>query len=229
MVRTARLIGLRIFGAMPLEVIGAGAGRTGTQSLKVALERLLGAPCYDMWDLMKNPDHVPVWERALKGGQVDWDGLFADRRSTVDWTAASFFAELADAYPHAIVVLSERDPDDWWGSIRRTVTPALESEPPPADTPLAKALAPSRELTLRMLAARFTPDWTDEVATKQAYARHNQMVRDTIPASRLVEWRPGDGWEPLCAALGLSEPAEPFPHVNTTEDFRGMFRLDSSG
>jgi hypothetical protein len=228
MVSTARLMAVRIFGAMALEVIGAGAGRTGTQSLKVALERLLGGPCYDMWDLMKNPDHVPVWEQALEGGEVDWEALFSDRRSTVDWTAAAFFAELADAYPEAVVVLSLRDPDDWWRSVRRTVTPAVESEPPPTDTPLAKALAPSRELTVRMLTTRFTPDWTDETATKQAYARHNQAVRDTVPRDRLVEWRPGDGWKPLCAALGLPEPAAPFPHVNTTEHFREVFRLSSS-
>jgi hypothetical protein len=209
-----------------LNVIGAGAGRTGTQSLKFALERLLRAPCYDMWDLLKNPDHVPVWEQALDGQQVDWDVLFADHRSTVDWTAASFFSELAAAYPDAIILLSVRDPDEWWRSVRSTMVDALTPVPGPADDPDQKARAPARYFTLRMLATRFTPEWTDETAAKEAFARHNAAVRAAIPTERLVEWRPGDGWTPLCAALGLPVPAEPFPHVNTTADFRTTFRLD---
>jgi hypothetical protein len=226
MVSTARLIALRIFSVMALEVIGAGAGRTGTQSLKVALERLLGGPCYDMWDLLKNPDHVPVWQRALDGGPVDWNLIFDRHRAAVDWTAASFYSELAAAYPSALVVLSLRDPDDWWRSVSRTVFDALLSEQPSGDTPLTKALAPARQFNVDMLAKRFTPNWSDETAAKQAFARHNEAVRADIPASRLVEWRPGDGWEPICAALGQPVPAEPFPHVWTTDEFRSTFRLD---
>jgi hypothetical protein len=211
---------------MALEVIGAGAGRTGTQSLKVALERLLDGPCYDMWDLMKNPHHVPVWERALTGEDVDWDLVFADHRATVDWTAASFYGELARTYPDAIVVLSVRDPDDWWRSVNRTVFEALRTEPPDDDTPIAQALAPARRFTLKMLSQRFTADWSREDAAKEAFRRHNEDVRAAIPADRLVEWRPGDGWEPLCGALRVPVPAEPFPHVWTTDDFRSALRLD---
>jgi hypothetical protein len=211
---------------MPLDVIGAGAGRTGTQSLSAALERLLDAPCYDMWDLFRNPAHVAVWEQALDGRPVDWDALFADRRATVDWTAASFWPELVSAYPDAIVLLSVRDADGWWRSVSRTMIDALTSAPPPAEDPMARALAPSREFTLRMLATRFSPQWTDETAAKEAFARHNAAVRAAVPVDRLVEWRPGDGWAPLCAALDVPEPAEPFPHVNTTADFRTTFRLD---
>jgi Sulfotransferase domain len=210
---------------MSLDVVGAGLGRTGTNSLKLALERLLGAPCYDMSELLKHPDHVPVWEQALNGQRVDWETLFADHRATVDWTAAAFFSELAAAYPDAIVVLSVRDADDWWRSVERTVVPGLQSEPPPADAPLAKAWAPGRRFNRRMLAARFTDDWS-ETAAKEAFLRHNAEVRATIPVDRLVEWRPGDGWAPLCAALRLSVPLEPFPHVNTTDEFRATFRLD---
>jgi hypothetical protein len=80
-----------------------------------------------------------------------------------------------------------------------------------------------------MLAERFTPDWTNEAAAKEAFARHNAAVRAAIPANRLVEWQPGDGWTPICDALGLPVPAEPFPHVWTTADFRTTFRLDPAG
>ncbi len=211
---------------MALEVIGAGAGRTGTQSLKVALERLLDGPCYDMWDLMKNPQHVPVWRQALDGQPVDWDLIFGEHRAAVDWTAASFYPELAAAYPDAIVVLSVRDPDDWWRSVRRTVFDALSLKPPAHDTPITRALAPARQFNLDMLAERFTPNWSDEHAAKEAFRRHNEEVRAAIPADRLVEWRPGDGWEPLCGALRVPVPADPFPHVWTTDDFRSALRLD---
>lgn len=214
---------------MALQVIGAGVGRTGTNSLKLALQQLLGAPCYHMLDLLERPKDVPVWQQALDGEPVDWNGLFAGYRAAVDWTAAAFFSELATAYPKAIVLLSVRDPDEWWRSAARTIFKSLESEPPPPDTPLAKALAPSRQFALRLLSRRFTPNWADERAAKEAYARHNATVRASIPSHRLVEWRPGDGWSPICGALRLPEPDKPFPHVNTTQDFREMFRVGSGG
>jgi Sulfotransferase domain len=211
---------------MTLEVIGAGLGRTGTNSLKLALERLLDAPCYHMFDLYKHPEHVPIWEQALHGRAADWDRLFSGYRAAIDWTAASFFSELAAAYPDAIVLLSVRGAHEWWRSADDTVFEALQTDP--GDDPWAKALAPTREFTLRMLNTRFTPRWADEAAAKEAYARHNAAVRESIPARRLVEWRPGDGWGPICEALELPVPEEPFPHVNTTADFRASFGLDAT-
>jgi len=204
---------------MTVQVIGAGLGRTGTLSLKAALEQLLGAPCYHMVELFKHPEHVQAWERALDGRTSEWDTLFAGYGATVDWTGAAFFAELADAYPDAIVLLSTRDPDDWWRSFRDTTLENLQSEVDP-DDPWERAIAPAKQLTFRLLTDRFTPDWADEVAAKAAYKRHNAAVRAAIPPGRLVEWRPGDGWPAICAALALPVPADPFPHVNTTADFR---------
>ena len=208
---------------MGLDAIGAGLGRTGTQSLKLALERLLAAPCYDMTNLMLYPDQTRVWSRALDGLPVEWDALFSGYRSAVDTAAALLFEELADAYPEAIVVLSLRDPDAWWRSFDETVVAALEADPP--DDPLTRAWAPSREFTLKMLATRLTPDWADEAAAKEAYERHNSRVRATIDPDRLVEWRPEEGWGPLCAGLAVSVPAEPFPRINTSADFRSRFNL----
>jgi hypothetical protein len=211
---------------MTVRVIGAGLGRTGTLSLKLALERLLGGPCYHMVELFKHPEHVNVWERALDGQPPDWDAFFADYRATVDWTGAAFFAELAAAYPDAIVLLSTRDPDEWWRSVRDTTFDEVQSGGDPSD-PWERVMAPAREVTMRLLTERFTPGWSDEVAAKAAFERHNAAVRAAIPSDRLAEWRPGDGWGPLCAALGLPVPADPFPHVNTTADFRaGRFELD---
>lgn len=211
---------------MSLDVIGAGLGRTGTLSLKHALEQLLGAPCYHMIELLRHPEHVEIWERALDGATVDWDELFADYRATVDWTAAAFLPELIDAYPGALVVLSLRDVDEWWRSVRDTVFEALLSVPVPIDAQGREAPAPARRFTVRMLTTKFTPNWADEAAAKAAFAHHNAAVRSAVPPDQLVEWRPGDGWEPLCKGLGLPVPAEPFPRVNAVTDFRSKFDLD---
>jgi len=52
-------------------------------------------------------------------------------------------------------------------------------------------------------------------------------VRATVPPERLVDYTAGDGWEPLCKALGVPVPDAPFPHVNSTADFRAMMGLDA--
>jgi hypothetical protein len=203
-----------------IEVIGAGLGRTGTLSLKQALERLLGAPCHHMVEFFKHPEQVEAWEPGLEGREVDWPALFADYRAVVDWTAAAFFEELYAAYPDALVILSVRDVDEWWRSVHDTVFSELRSREIPTDDPWEAAMAPIREFTVRMLDTRFAPQWWDESAAKRAFERHNAAIRAAVPAGRLVEWRPGAGWAPLCGALGVDVPTEPFPHANTTADFR---------
>ena len=82
---------------------------------------------------------------------------------------------------------------------------------------------------LNIMHSRFTLNWDDADAAKAAYLRHNARVRETVPADHLVEWHPGDGWGPLCAALGVAEPDNEFPHANTTDEFRLMAGLDEPG
>src|SRR5436190_16050817 len=93
------------FHAMALKVVGVGLGRTGTNSLKLALEQLLGGPCYHMFELIAHPQQVPLWERALRGEKVDWDSLFAGYSATVDWPGCAFWRDLAAANPDAPVLL----------------------------------------------------------------------------------------------------------------------------
>jgi len=207
---------------MPLRVVGAGLGRTGTHSLQLALQQLLGGPCYHMMEVFGRPDDIPVWQRAVDGELPDWDALFTDYRAAVDWPVAAFWRDLSAHYPDALVLLSERDDaDKWWKSAHETIF-AISERPIPDDPVFGAQLAMARD----MLTTRFTPDWRDPVAAKAAYERHNDEVRATILAERLVVWRPGDAWEPICAALDLPVPDEPFPHVNTTSDFRAMAGLD---
>jgi hypothetical protein len=210
---------------MALRVVGAGVGRTGTTSLQLALQQLLGGPCYHMMEVFPRPGHVAAWHEAATGNLPDWDGLLAGYEAAVDWPASGFWRELSAAHPDAVVLLSVREsPEAWWKSASRTILHVAERPTPPA---------PGMEAWLAMylefLRARFTERWQDPEAAMAAYVRHNNAVRAEVPAERLIEWQPGDGWEPICTALGLSVPANPFPHLNTTAEFRARAGWNSTG
>src|SRR5579884_4290855 len=112
-----------------LRVIGAGIGRTGTHSLKLALERLLGGRCYHMVEVFQRPEHIPVWAAAAKGEPVDYRRLLDGYVAAVDWPSAAFWPELAAAFPDAVIVLSSRDADGWWRSASRTIFEAMRRGP----------------------------------------------------------------------------------------------------
>jgi hypothetical protein len=206
---------------MAIQLIGAGLGRTGTTSLKTALEQLLGGRCYHMGEVANNPDHPDLWAAAYRGDLPDWDALLDGYVACVDWPSAPFWADLADAYPDAPILLSTRDPDAWWRSASTTIFKAMEKAyfGPDADdngwTHMCVAMM-----------QRFTPDWRDEDAAKAAFVAYNDEVRRHAPPERLVEWQPHDGWEPICAALGVGVPDEPFPHVNTREEIQKLLDIE---
>lgn len=206
---------------MTLRVVGAGLGRTGTHSLKLALEQLLGGPCYHMVEVFGHPEHVPVWHDAALGKPTDWDKLFEGYVATVDWPGASVWKDIADHYPDAIVLLSVRQSADaWWKSAHDTIFEGISRG----------AVAQENPAWFEMIQAMFTTfttDWQNEDAAKAAYEAHNANVRATVPPKRLVDYTAGDGWEPLCKALGVPVPDAPFPHVNSTADFRAMMGLDA--
>jgi hypothetical protein len=209
-----------------LRVVGAGLGRTGTSSLKAALELLLGGRCYHMYELRERPGDVERWERATAGQPLDWEAVFGEFRATVDWPAASFWPELAGAYPDAPVLLSCRSSAEaWWASMENTIV-ALLREPLPEDDP---QLARQRRMTMAILSRRLDERWWERDRALAAYERHNQRVRDEVPPGRLLEWCVGDSWAPLCEGLGVPEPEEPFPHLNTTPEFREIVGLDEQG
>jgi Sulfotransferase domain len=201
---------------MALRLIGAGLGRTGTNSLKVALEELLGAPCYHMFELIAHPRGVPMWEQAVRGEWVDWGVLFDGYAATVDWPGCAFWREIAAANPDAPVLLSIRDsPQAWWRSFERTIVPALQG-PMISDHP---DLQRGQKMVRELFNVHFTPHFADHDAATAVYERHCDEVRSEVPAERLIEWRTGEGWEPICAGLGLPVPSTPFPHENAAGDF----------
>jgi len=203
---------------LALTVVGAGLGRTGTHSLKLALERLVGEPCYHMIEVFGHPDHVAMWHEAVRGNMPDWDELFAGYGAAVDWPAAAFWKEQSEAYPEALILLSTRDSASWWRSCDNTIFEVFRA---------ADATMPFEWTAMvKDLFRQFAGDALDQQSAIAAYERHNANVRATAPPDRLVDWRPGDGWAPLCAALGVAIPDEPFPHVNSTAEFRAMAGLD---
>ena len=207
---------------MPLRVVGAGLGRTGTNSLKLGLERLLGGPCYHMLEVFPRPQHTDLWKAALRGEAVDYDALLDGFVATVDWPACAVWRELRAANPGAVVVLSQRrTAEEWWDSFDRTIATNLRQPVPPEDTEWVRR----REMSMLMM-ERFTPRWAERDGAIEGYRRHNDAVRAEVPAAELIEWKPDDGWEPLCAGLGLPVPDEPFPHVNRREEFRAAMDLD---
>ena len=205
---------------MPLKVVGAGLGRTGTHSLKLVLERLLGEPCYHMIEVLGHPEHVGLWHQAALGQMPDWEALYEGYGAAVDWPAAAFWREQSEAYPDALILLSTRDSASWWRSCDNTIFEVFRRGD---DNMPSEWMAMIREL----FRSRFAGDTLDQATAVAAYERHNDHVRATAPADRLLEWQPGDGWAPLCTALGVDVPDEPFPHVNSTAEFRAMVGLDT--
>src|SRR5215469_18085158 len=197
---------------MALRVVGAGVGRTGTMSLKLALERLLGAPCYHMLEVFQHPGHSDVWRRAALGEIVDWDALFQGFTAAVDWPAGSFWPELSHKYPDALVLLSLRDPEEWWNSASQTIFPGIgKSDFGPPDW---------REMVTALFAKRWGADPNDREASIRRFNEHNARVQAEVPKERLLVWRAGDGWAPIAKALDLPVPEQPFPRANTREDFQ---------
>jgi hypothetical protein len=199
---------------MGLQVVGAGVGRTGTHSLKIGLERLLGGPCHHMIEVFGNPVQIAGWTDAIEGRPVDWSALLADYRSLVDWPGGSFWRELSAANPDALVLLSVRNADSWYRSASNTIFLGFENLPP--------EMQPWMDTVRKMMHERFSDKFDDATAMTDAFERHNAAVRNEVPATRLLEWTVTDGWDPICERLGLAVPDEPFPVTNTTAEFRAM-------
>jgi hypothetical protein len=198
---------------MTLKVIGTGFGRTGTLSLKAALEQLGFGPCYHMMEVFPRPAHVPLWADAASGKTVDWDHLFEGFASTVDWPSTFAWRELIARYPNAKIIHTERDPEVWWTSFSQTIKERLEDAGPP------EMHAWSAMVNRLITEQTFGGDMSKANVLK-VYAAHNAEVRRTIPLSRRLDFDVAEGWAPLCKFLSVPIPETPFPKTNTTADFR---------
>jgi hypothetical protein len=202
---------------MSLKVVGAGVGRTGTHSLKIALEQLLGGRCHHVIEVFPSEEQKEGWTHAMYGEPVDFRNLLRDFVASVDFPSSLCWRELADVFPDALVLLSVRPAEDWYRSAMNTIFAGIDTAVEAGDPWLTAFVDGMGE--------RFSNRFTDRDAMIAAFERHNAAVRAGVPAERLLEWTPGDGWEPICERLGLPVPAEPFPVTNTTDEFRTMVGL----
>ena len=204
-----------------LQVVGAGVGRTGTHSLKLALETLLGGTCHHMVEVFGHPAEVPVWTDAIDGRPVDWNELMKGYTAQVDWPGASFWPELSAANPDALVILSVREPDSWYTSCSNTIFDGMGTMVEQGNEWMAAMV--------RLMGERFSDQIGDRDTMTAALERHNERVRTTIPPERLLEWSTADGWGPICERLRVDVPDQPFPKVNTTAEFRAMVGMPYLG
>jgi len=198
---------------MSLDVIGAGFGRTGTLSLKLALEELGFVKCHHMIEVFQNPDQAPVFQTAARGETVDWSALYEGYRATVDWPGCYFWRELAEAFPQAKVILSTRDPHSWFKSASETIFQAMNMETD--DPAIGGVTAMARELVFERT---FGGDISEAHAV-EVFNAHLAEVKRNIPAERLLVFKAKQGWGPLCAFLGVEVPDKPYPRTNSTEEF----------
>jgi hypothetical protein len=197
-----------------MHVIGAGLGRTGTYSLKFALNQLGVGPCHHMEEVLHNMSgQVPLWEAAI-AGKADWAEVYAGYSSAVDWPTASFYRELAAVYPDAKFVLSTRSAESWAESFGETIYAVLhgrDQAPPDKRDWL--------EMVVGIVAKAGIPLGLDRDGLIKAFNAHEAAVKAAIPADRLLVFDVKQGWAPLCAFLGKPVPAEPFPRTNDREQF----------
>jgi len=208
---------------MALKLIGAGLGRTGTLSLKAALERIGYGPCYHMIEVLTAPERVGHWLRRTPDGSHDWAGIFDGYCASVDWPAAAFWRELVECYPDAKVMLSLRDAGRWHDSVMNTIYPMMTQGPPDR---APETIHDFHKMVYELVVERtFGGRLGDRAHATRVFEDHNRAVIDAIPASRLLVYQPGDGWEPICRFLDVPVPAEDFPHLNDTAWYRARTGL----
>ncbi len=213
-----------------MRLIGAGLPRTATTTQAIAFEQLGFAPCYHMRNLMMDLEKgLPLWEAVLEG-RPDWDAIFGDAQSTVDWPAGRFYTDLLEAYPDAKVLLSVRSAEGWVKSMRETVWGIFFN-----DT-LMRHMSDARTtvdpLWKRYIDMMSTINWDAEVGSmapvedtqtdagfEAVMHRWNKGVEENVPAEQLLVWSPQDGWEPLCEFLEVPVPEGPVPRTNDTSAF----------
>lgn len=200
-----------------LKVIGAGFGRTGTLSLKHALEELGFGPCYHMTELFDKPGADEQWQAIAMGEPVDWNTVFEGYQATVDWPACTFYQELMQAYPEAKVLLTIRDPEKWYESTYSTIYQVSHQNP---------ALSSHVRMVNAIIWERtFNSKFEHKDYAISVFLRHIEEVKHSVPPEKLLVYDVKEGWQPLCAFLRVEVPtATPFPHLNDRANFVGRLR-----
>jgi len=198
-----------------IKVLGAGFGRTGTNSLKMALEQLGFGPCYHMFEVRQ--EHVPLWYQAIDENKTDWEKILADFQSAVDWPVAAFIPELIKEYPDAKVILSERDPEKWFESATETIFAAMKLG-------AEKGIEPPGMAKKLVMDKVFEGNCEDRDHCVDIYNKHIENMIRVVPKEKLLRFKSSDGWQPLCDFLGVEVPEGEYPRSNDREMFQGLIK-----
>jgi hypothetical protein len=209
---------------MALKVIGAGFGRTGTRSLKVALEELGVGRCYHMIEVMKNPDHFKYWAEIMQGGKADWEALFSGYQAATDWPVAAYYRDLMAVYPDAKIILTVRDPESWHVSIMNTLYQISRRF-----NKFTRIIPSVHQFLNAMEKAIWQGVFHNKVEDKAHAVRvfndHIEEVKHVVPKERLLIFEARHGWEPLCAFLDVPVPVnKPYPHENDGRTIRQILK-----
>ena len=201
---------------MALKVIGTGFGRTGTNSLKLALEHLGFGPCHHMYEIRDDPGQIPHWQAAARGEMPDWDAAFAGYESSVDWPSVCFWREITTYYDDAKIVHSIRPEEAWLRSIHATIFPILRDR---------ENIEPGQRRDLVEMSDELIGSQTfggrlgDRDHAISVYRAHDAEVRAAFSPDRMLVFDVGEEWEPLCRFLDVAVPDMPFPYVNRSQEF----------
>ncbi len=209
---------------MALKVIGAGFGRTGTASMKAALEQLGYVKTHHMFEVLASKRQQELWLDIVDGKQPDWDAVFDGYPASVDFPSAAYWRELAAHYPDAKIVLTTRSADSWWKSARATIIEIGTATPKWARRRLPEPRRIDRIVNGAIWDPLFDGRQFEEDHAKRVFEAHNEAVIASLPSERLLVFEVKQGWEPLCRFLGEPVPDTPFPHVNDTAQFKRMIR-----
>jgi hypothetical protein len=220
-----------------MKLIGVGFGRTGTMSLKGALEQLGATPCFHMIDLIMGENKerdLPKWQKVADGGPVDWEDVFDGWEATVDWPGCTRWREIVATFPDAPVLLNHRDFDGFYKSCQNTILAVKQAAMAGELEPDSNREPPSPilwEVIEKMIwQGDFQGRFEDKDWVREMYYDRIETIKREIPSDRLIVWELGkDGWGPLADALGVPTPDEPFPHLHDTNEFRAEFGLAPVG
>jgi hypothetical protein len=197
---------------MPLKVIGTGFGRTGTDSMREALNMLGFGPCHHMVEVNSNEEQRRLWRALAKGAAPDWERLFAGYVSCVDWPSAHYWPELIKVYPEAKVILTWRSAESWWNSVEKTILNMMGANADP------------ESLGISLIRNQvFGGRGSEREHAVAVYEANVARVMAEVPKERLLVFKIGDGWEPLCAHLGVPVPKKPYPNRNSSAEFVQRF------
>ncbi|KLJ09351.1 hypothetical protein EMPG_15214 [Blastomyces silverae] len=211
---------------VPMKVLALGVGRTGTASLRAALERLGYLDTYHMMSAsIENPPDCLMWQDALAAkydgvgefGRKEWDQLLGHCQAVCDWPACAFAKELIEAYPNAKVILTTRDVDSWHSSVMKTVWWRVTDPEHRLVSNFSWAASMYHPMLQKFFDTFFKGDFPNK--GKQVYLNHVEEVRSLVPKERLLEYKIGEGWGPLCEFLGEEIPDAVFPRGNDMQGF----------